>query len=55
VDVNNNPDNPVINVRAFGETLEQFLPVLPPDTPCIFSYGQMPVAQDIALETLLGI
>lgn len=23
VDVNNNPDNPVINVRAFGETVEQ--------------------------------
>ena len=32
--------------------LEQFLPMLPPELPCIFSYGQMPDAQAIALETL---
>jgi len=35
--------------------LEQFLPVLPPDIPCVFSYGQMPAAQKIALLTLFGI
>ncbi len=35
--------------------LDQFLPTLPPEVPCIFSYGQMPAAQAIALETLLGI
>lgn len=35
--------------------LEQFLPVLPPDIPCVFSYGQMPTAQKIALVTLFGI
>ena len=35
--------------------LEQFLPTLPPELPCIFSYGQMPDAQAIALEALLGI
>lgn len=35
--------------------LEQFLPALPLDMPCVFSYGQMPVAQAIALETLFGL
>ena len=35
--------------------LEQFLPMLPPEIPCIFSYGQLPVAQAIALKALLGI
>ena len=35
--------------------LEQFLPVLPPELPCVFSYGQMAAAQAIALKTLLGI
>jgi beta-glucosidase len=35
--------------------LEQFLPMLPSEIPCIFSYGQMPVAQAIALETLFGL
>lgn len=34
--------------------LEQFLPTLPPEMPCLFSYGQMPVAQAIALKTLFG-
>ncbi|MBW4637001.1 MAG: beta-glucosidase [Gloeocapsa sp. UFS-A4-WI-NPMV-4B04] len=32
--------------------LAQFLP-LPPEVPCVFSYGQMPAAQAIALNTLL--
>jgi beta-glucosidase len=35
--------------------LEQFLPALPASVPCVFSYGQMPVAQAIALKTLLDI
>lgn len=35
--------------------LEQFLPNLPPEIPCIFSYGQMPDAQAIALKALFGI
>lgn len=35
--------------------LEQFLPALPTGVPCVFSYGQMPDAQAIALETLFGI
>lgn len=34
--------------------LEQFLPHLPPHIPCVFSYGQMPAAQAIALEVLFG-
>jgi beta-glucosidase len=32
--------------------LQQFLPELPPELPCVFSYGQMPAAQVIALELL---
>ncbi len=32
--------------------LEQFLPHLPPEMPYVFSYGQMPEAQAIALEAL---
>lgn len=32
--------------------LEQFLPKLPPATPYVFSYGQLPAAQAIALESL---
>ncbi|MBV9390088.1 MAG: beta-glucosidase [Chroococcidiopsidaceae cyanobacterium CP_BM_ER_R8_30] len=32
--------------------LEQFLPVLPPELPCIFTYGQMPLAQTCALRKL---
>jgi len=35
--------------------LDQFLPELPPEVPCVFSYGQMPSAQLLALKTLLGI
>lgn len=35
--------------------VEQFMPHLPPEVPCIFSYGQMPSAQAIALEQLFGI
>jgi beta-glucosidase len=34
--------------------LEQLRPHLPGDVPYVFSYGQMPVAQTIALETLLN-
>ncbi len=36
-------------------TLEQFLPQLPPDMPCIFSYGQLPEAQAIALKLLFDL
>ncbi|MBC7969198.1 MAG: beta-glucosidase, partial [Verrucomicrobia bacterium] len=32
--------------------LDQFLPKLPPDVPYVFTYGQMPQAQAIALEFL---
>ena len=32
--------------------LKQFLPHLPPEIPCVFSYGQMSEAQAIALEVL---
>lgn len=35
--------------------LQQFIPLLPADIPAIFSYGQMPVAQDSALRTLFGM
>lgn len=34
--------------------LEKFLPSLSPDIPYVFTYGQMPAAQAIALNTLLG-
>ena len=34
--------------------LQQFIPFLPADIPCVFSYGQMPAAQDTALRTLFG-
>jgi beta-glucosidase len=34
--------------------LEQFLPDLPLETPYVFSYGQMPQAQAIALEVLFS-
>jgi beta-glucosidase len=33
--------------------LDQLLPVLP-KVPCVFSYGQMPTAQKIVMQTLLG-
>jgi beta-glucosidase len=32
--------------------LETFLPMLPPGMPYGFSFGQMPMAQAIALNTL---
>lgn len=35
--------------------LQQFIPLLKADIPGIFSYGQMPSAQDCALRTLFGI
>lgn len=35
--------------------LEQFLPELPSDVPYVFSYGQMPAAQAIALKTLFSV
>ena len=35
-------------------TVNQLLPNLPEDIPCIFSYGQTPAAQAIALELLFG-
>lgn len=34
-------------------TLEMFVPLLPPEMPYGFSYGQMPMAQAIALQSLL--
>ncbi len=34
--------------------LEQFLPHLPPSIPYVFCFGQMPTAQSLALELLLG-
>jgi beta-glucosidase len=34
--------------------LDQLLPALPPEVIYIFSYGQMPSAQGIVMETLLG-
>ncbi|WP_293133936.1 glycoside hydrolase family 3 N-terminal domain-containing protein [Microcoleus sp. bin38.metabat.b11b12b14.051] len=34
--------------------LEQFLPHLPPSIPYVFCFGQMPVAQSLALELLFG-
>jgi beta-glucosidase len=36
-------------------TWQQFIPMLGTDIPGIFSYGQMPVAQDSALRTLFGM
>ncbi len=35
--------------------LEQLLAALPPEITCVFSYGQMPVAQELILRELLGI
>lgn len=35
--------------------LDEFLPALPPEVPSIFSYGQMPAAQAIALKTLFAL
>jgi len=35
--------------------LDQFVPALPPDVPYVFSYGQMPQAQAIALKTLFPV
>jgi len=35
--------------------LERFLPELPPDLPYVFTYGQMPAAQAIALEVLFDL
>ncbi|MEG5137431.1 MULTISPECIES: glycoside hydrolase family 3 protein [unclassified Microcoleus] len=35
--------------------LEQFLPHLPPSIPYVFCFGQMPIAQSLALELLFGI
>ena len=35
--------------------LQQFIPLLSADIPAIFSYGQMPAAQDSALRTLFGM
>ncbi|MFM7424450.1 MAG: hypothetical protein ACKO7W_05560, partial [Elainella sp.] len=35
--------------------LQQIVPQLPPDLPYVFSHGQLPAAQAIALRTLLGM
>jgi beta-glucosidase len=34
--------------------MADFAPLLPPEIPCLFCYGQMAAAQSIALEKLLG-
>ncbi len=49
---NNNLQSLIIYGSPY--VLEQFLPDLPPDTPYVFSYGQMPQAQAIALEVLFS-
>ncbi len=36
-------------------TLEQLLPNIPAEFPYVFSYGQLPQAQALALETLFGL
>ncbi|MGB5897418.1 MAG: glycoside hydrolase family 3 N-terminal domain-containing protein [Geitlerinemataceae cyanobacterium] len=43
-------------VAIYGSpyTLEQFIPKLPPRLPYVFSYGQMPRAQERVLATLWG-
>ena len=35
--------------------LDRLLPTLPVEVPCVFSYGQMPAAQEIVMHKLLGI
>ncbi|KJH72864.1 glycoside hydrolase family 3 protein [Aliterella atlantica] len=35
--------------------LEKFMPAANSSTPCVFSYGQMPDAQAIALQSLFGV
>lgn len=34
--------------------LDRLLPTLPAEVPCVFSYGQMPAAQEIVMYKLLG-
>jgi beta-glucosidase len=34
--------------------LDRLLPTLPVEVPCVFSYGQMPAAQEIVMHKLLG-
>ncbi len=34
--------------------MADFAPLLPPEIPCVFCYGQMPAAQSIALSKLFG-
>jgi beta-glucosidase len=43
-------------VAIYGSpyTLDRFLPKLPPQLPYVFSYGQMPIAQERVLATLWG-
>ncbi|MEB3181388.1 MAG: glycoside hydrolase family 3 N-terminal domain-containing protein [Nostocaceae cyanobacterium] len=35
--------------------VQRFIPLLPTEIPCIFSYGQMPSAQALALNALFGV
>jgi beta-glucosidase len=35
--------------------MADFAPLLPPEIPCVFCYGQMAAAQSIALEQLFGL
>jgi beta-glucosidase len=41
-------------IAVYGSpyVLEKFLPNLPPDVPYVFTYGQTPQAQAIALNAL---
>ncbi len=46
--------NQLYAIAVYGSpyVLDRFVSNLPPDVPYVFSYGQMPTAQAIALETL---
>jgi beta-glucosidase len=49
-----NADLQALVIYGSPYVLKQFLPDLPPGTPYVFSYGQMPEAQAIALEVLFS-
>jgi beta-glucosidase len=47
-------DLQAIIVYGSPYVLPQLKPSIPPDLPTLFSYGQMPTAQTLALQTLWG-
>ncbi len=49
-----NADLQALVIYGSPYVLKQFLPDLPPETPYVFSYGQMPDAQAITLEVLFS-